>query len=118
MIGYVLRHDFSDGGKETPMVMWVRLPDGRECWSRFPFPKPRPLYGLDKIGTGGQVIVVEGEKCADALRIATGRIVVSWAGGTHGVAHTDWTPLDNRPGLFPEDIDEEDPWQFRNILVR
>jgi homospermidine synthase len=32
--------------------------------------------------------------------------------------YTDWTPLQNRPGLFPEDIDESDPWQFRNILVR
>lgn len=32
--------------------------------------------------------------------------------------YTDWTPLQNRPGLFPEDIDTEDPWQFRNILVR
>jgi homospermidine synthase len=31
--------------------------------------------------------------------------------------YTDWTPLDGRPGLFPEDIDESDPWQFRNILV-
>ncbi|TIU43056.1 MAG: homospermidine synthase, partial [Mesorhizobium sp.] len=32
--------------------------------------------------------------------------------------YTDWTPLDNRPGLFPEDLDKDDPWQFRNILVR
>ena len=32
--------------------------------------------------------------------------------------YTDWTPLKNRPGLFPEDIDESDPWQFRNVLVR
>ena len=32
--------------------------------------------------------------------------------------YTDWTPLDDRPGLFPEDIDESDPWQFRNVLVR
>ena len=32
--------------------------------------------------------------------------------------YTDWTPLKNRPGFFPEDIDESDPWQFRNILVR
>ncbi len=31
--------------------------------------------------------------------------------------YTDWTPLDGRPGLFPEDIDEKDPWQFRNVLV-
>lgn len=32
--------------------------------------------------------------------------------------YTDWTPLEGRPGLFKEDIDEKDPWQFRNILVR
>jgi homospermidine synthase len=31
--------------------------------------------------------------------------------------YTDWTPLHGRPGLFPEDIDQTDPWQFRNILV-
>ena len=32
--------------------------------------------------------------------------------------YTDWTPLTDRPGFFPEDLDESDPWQFRNILVR
>jgi homospermidine synthase len=32
--------------------------------------------------------------------------------------YTDWTPLEGRPGLFPEDIDTTDPWQFRNVLVR
>jgi len=32
--------------------------------------------------------------------------------------YTDWTPLDGRPGLFPEDLDTKDPWQFKNILVR
>ena len=32
--------------------------------------------------------------------------------------YTDWTPLSGRGGLFPEDLDHEDPWQFRNILVR
>ena len=31
--------------------------------------------------------------------------------------YTDWTPLTGRPGLFPEDIDPSDPWQFRNVLV-
>ena len=33
-------------------------------------------------------------------------------------AYTDWTPLNGRPGLFPDDIDTADPWQFRNVLVR
>jgi hypothetical protein len=27
--------------------------------------------------------------------------------------YTDWTPLTDRPGFFPEDIDASDPWQFR-----
>ena len=38
--------------------------------------------------------------------------------GTVKGYYTDWTPLGGRPGLFPDDIDENDPWQFRNILVR
>jgi homospermidine synthase len=32
--------------------------------------------------------------------------------------YTDWTPLVGRGELFPEDIDTDDPWQFRNVLVR
>jgi homospermidine synthase len=33
-------------------------------------------------------------------------------------AYTDWTPLAGRPGLFPEEIDKREPWQFKNVLVR
>ncbi|MBI1180328.1 MAG: homospermidine synthase [Alphaproteobacteria bacterium] len=33
--------------------------------------------------------------------------------------YTDWTPLDHREnGLFPDDYDAEDPWQFANVIVR
>jgi homospermidine synthase len=32
--------------------------------------------------------------------------------------YTDWTPLTDRPGFFPEDLDTSDPWQFKNVLVR
>jgi homospermidine synthase len=32
-------------------------------------------------------------------------------------AYSDWTPLQHRAVLFPEDIDAADPWQFKNILV-
>ncbi|MEM9319882.1 MAG: saccharopine dehydrogenase C-terminal domain-containing protein [Pseudomonadota bacterium] len=31
--------------------------------------------------------------------------------------YTDWTPLHNRWQQFPEDIDESDPWLFRNVLA-
>jgi homospermidine synthase len=32
--------------------------------------------------------------------------------------YTDWTPLTERGILFPEDIDHDDPWQFKNVIVR
>jgi homospermidine synthase len=37
--------------------------------------------------------------------------------GTVAGYYTDWTPLVDRPGLFADDIDPDDPWQFRNVLV-
>ncbi len=37
--------------------------------------------------------------------------------GTVSGTYTAWTPLDGRPGFFPENIDKSDPWQFRNVLV-
>lgn len=32
--------------------------------------------------------------------------------------YTDWHPLKNRGGLVAENLDRDDPWQFRNVLVR
>lgn len=103
LIGYVLRHEIPTG-KETPMVCRVRLRDGTECWSRFPFPKPRPLYREDRLEPG-QVIVVEGEKCADRAAAALGRQTVTWAGGTFGIKHTDWSPLAGRSVVIWPDAD-------------
>ena len=33
-------------------------------------------------------------------------------------AYTDWTPIENRGILFPEELDRDDPWQFTNVIVR
>lgn len=105
LLGYVLRRSLPSGSKETPMVMRVRLPDGTECWSRFPFPKPRPLYRANKADRD-QVIIVEGEKCADAMAAITKRCVVTWAGGTYGVDHADWSPLDGKDVIIWPDADK------------
>ena len=32
--------------------------------------------------------------------------------------YTDWTPANGRGGLFPDEVDRDDPWQFSNVLVR
>jgi homospermidine synthase len=37
--------------------------------------------------------------------------------GTVSGHYTDWTPLAGRGELFPEDVDQDDPWQFKNVLV-
>ena len=29
----------------------------------------------------------------------------------------DWTPRKDRERLFPENLDRDDPWQFKNIRV-
>jgi len=31
--------------------------------------------------------------------------------------YTDWTPLQDRQRLFPENVDPADPWQFKNFRV-
>jgi homospermidine synthase len=37
--------------------------------------------------------------------------------GTLVGEYSDWTPLEHRGELFEEDLDREDPWQFKNFLV-
>jgi homospermidine synthase len=37
--------------------------------------------------------------------------------GTVVGAYGDWTPLQDRGILFPEDVDAADPWQFKNFRV-
>ncbi len=39
-----------------------------------------------------------------------------YLGHLHG-EYTDWTPLKDRGRLFPEAVDTNDPWQFKNVLV-
>ncbi|MGE5270097.1 MAG: homospermidine synthase [Thiohalocapsa sp.] len=43
-------------------------------------------------------------------------IAAPYLGELVGV-YGDWTPLRDRERLFPEDLDRDDPWQFKNIRV-
>ena len=44
------------------------------------------------------------------------QIARPYLGDVVGV-YGDWTPLDGRERLFPEDLDRDDPWQFKNVRV-
>ncbi len=43
-------------------------------------------------------------------------IAAPYLGEVVGV-YGDWTPLQDREWPFPEDVDRDDPWQFKNIRV-
>src|SRR5262249_55669440 len=57
--------------------------------------------------------IVEPEE-VDFLRVL--EIARPYLGEVVGV-YGDWTPLQGRESLFPEDLDRDDPWQFKNIRV-
>ena len=44
------------------------------------------------------------------------RLIEPYLGDVVGV-YTDWTPLAGRGWLFEEDLDRDDPWQFKNFRV-
>lgn len=62
---------------------------------RWMAPPHRPLYGLSRLGEADRLIVVEGEKKADAASTVSSRrdVWISWMGGARAVAHVDITPL-------------------------
>jgi homospermidine synthase len=43
-------------------------------------------------------------------------IAMPYLGPVVGV-YSDWTPLEGRGTLYPEDVDWDDPWQFKNFRV-
>ncbi|MGV2480259.1 UNVERIFIED_CONTAM: hypothetical protein IGO34_26005, partial [Salmonella enterica subsp. enterica serovar Weltevreden] len=56
-------------------------------------PEPRPLYNQPGIQDAAQVVLVEGEKCAQAL-IEIGIVATTAMHGANApVDKTDWTPL-------------------------
>lgn len=106
--GFIFR--FEIGGKKTfaPLTPWVDA-SGNVVWKWKGFPKPRPLYNLDRVyeNPGKKILIVEGEKSADAISgLFSETIVVSWPGGANAFRSVDWTPLADRSVLIWPDADE------------
>ncbi len=91
-IGAVVRVDFADDRKKELR----RISRDGDAWVCRDMPKPRPLYRRHRLDTGmrgQQIVVVEGEKCADTLE-QLGFTGTTSAGGAHApMSHTDWSPL-------------------------
>lgn len=112
LLGYVIRVEFNDK-KITPGVWWTKG-NGFEGWAHGSYPSPRPMYGLAGLyaNPDWQVLLVEGEKCADAanrvMRAAGRRVVaVSWMGGGKATARTYWKSLEGRDVIIWPDADDE-----------
>ncbi len=100
-LGYVYRFNTSDGGKETlPLTYCKNNKTEKYEWRWMQWPAPnRPIYGLDRLAAkpDAWVLLVEGEKCADApVDLLPNAVVVSWSGGSKAIDKTDWTPLAGR----------------------
>jgi 5S rRNA maturation endonuclease (ribonuclease M5) len=103
LVGIVLRCDTPSGKRILPVA---RGSDGR--WRFEAMPKPRPLYNLLEILSADAavpIVVVEGEKAADAAR-KCGLVGTTSAGGAQAAKLTDWLPMRGRHVVIIPDNDE------------
>jgi putative DNA primase/helicase len=78
-------------------------------WIKKGLDRNLPLYNLPEIVNlqGLPILLVEGEKCVDAARIYTNKIIpCTWSGGTGQLKKTDFTPLKGRKVYYWRDNDE------------
>lgn len=111
--GYVVRFITSKGGKDTLPHTWcMSARDGAFQWHWKTWDDPKPLYfPSHALPNGKTVVLVEGEKKADALQklldITAPEIytVASWAGGANGWKKADWSWLKDCDVLLWPDCD-------------
>lgn len=104
LLGYVVRFNGEakvTGKKEKTFLplTFCQGPNGQCEWRWKGFPKPRPLYGLHELAKRptSPVLVVEGEKTADAAaKRFESMVVVSPPHGAQAPKSVDWSPLSGR----------------------
>ncbi|WP_265024612.1 AAA family ATPase [Wolbachia endosymbiont (group A) of Eupithecia tripunctaria] len=74
--------------------------------SSFTLPETRPLYNIPGIVKSDKVILVEGEKCADALIEKGMTATTAMLGANAPIKKTDWSPLKGKHVIICPDNDE------------
>jgi putative DNA primase/helicase len=109
LLGYACRFDPPEGKKQfRPLTLW-KSPAGALEWRWESWPEKRPLYGLQRLAHApdAPVVVVEGEKAADAAAaLLAGFVVVTSPNGSKSAAKADWSPLKGRRTVIFPDADE------------
>mgnify|MGYP000317102185 CR=1 FL=1 len=98
LIACVYRYDPAPGRKE------FRPWDAKR--RKMAPPEPRPLYNQPGVVAAEQVILVEGEKCAQALIEAGIVATTAMHGANAPVDKTDWSPLSGKAVLIWPDRDK------------
>lgn len=90
-------------GKKIRPLWW----DGT-AWRWKAPPAPRPLLNLDQLrARTGTVLIVEGEKTADAAaRLFPKAVVTTWPSGCKAIDKADWSPLQGRRVILWPDADQ------------
>jgi putative DNA primase/helicase len=107
ILGYVARYE-TDEGKQIRCWTWGARGSEEPAWGCGHWNAPRPLYGLDKLSLrpDAPVLVVEGEKAADAAAALLGAyVVVTWPGGSQSWHKADWSAIKGRKVLLWPDND-------------
>lgn len=97
-------------GRKIAEVSRFKLSNGKKTFLPFTngkagMPAPRPLYGLELWHASETIVIVEGEKCADAL-VSIGVDATSLMGGANtSIEKTDLTPLAGKTVVLWPDHD-------------
>jgi hypothetical protein len=91
--------------------------DGQEKWV-MGAPNIRPLYNLPEVASSTTVVLVEGEKCAEALRSIGVVATTAMQGAKAPIDKTDWTPLAGKRVIIWPDKDDPGFEYARNVAAK
>lgn len=110
---HVVRFDPEGMRKQVLPMSWCKHPDGKERWTwrGITGQGKRPLYGLDRLANAptADVLLVEGEKAADAAQRLMGEnaVAVSWLGGSETADRVSVKALEGRRVILIPDEDSQ-----------
>lgn len=97
LLACIYRYDTANGKEYRPWDVQA---------GKHKMPSPRPLYNLPEIASNDAIVLVEGEKCADALMSQGIPATTAMGGALTTIEKTDWSPLAGKiVAVWPDNDD-------------
>ncbi len=109
LLGIVCRFEPKGADKEIRSLIFAEHAKFGRQWRWLGLPKPRPLYGLDRLAQrpNAPVVVTEGEKAADAAAmLLPDHVAITSPGGSKAAKFAAWSALTGRKVVIWPDADE------------